>query len=233
MVSNKIYISIIPARGGSKGIKKKNMYPVLGKPLLYWTLKSSLESKSISQTWVTSDDVEILDFAKQNGANIIKRPQSLSKDFCTSESAWSHAIQYISKNGINFTEVVGLQATSPIRENNDIDKAILHFEKLRADSLFSGCPITDHLLWKKNLYGKLVPINYNGGERKPRQKIIKKYLENGSIYIFNKDKFNKENIRLFGNIGIYEMNNYKSLQIDELSDVKFCEAVMKHFYNLG
>ena len=116
MVSNKIYISIIPARGGSKGIKKKNMYPVLGKPLLYWTLKSSLESKSISQTWVTSDDVEILDFAKQNGANIIKRPQSLSKDFCTSESAWSHAIQYISKNGINFTEVVGLQATSPIEK---------------------------------------------------------------------------------------------------------------------
>ena len=63
------------------------MYPVLGKPLLYWTLKSSLESKSISQTWVTSDDVEILDFAKQNGANIIKRPQSLSKDFVL-ESAW-------------------------------------------------------------------------------------------------------------------------------------------------
>ena len=81
---------------------------------------------------------------------------------------------------------MGLQATSPIRENNDIDKAILNFEKFRADSLFSGCPITDHLLWKKNLNGKLVPINYNGGERKPRQKIIKKYLENGSIYILIK-----------------------------------------------
>ena len=69
------------------------------------------------------------------------------------------------------------------------------------------------IYFEKKLNGKLVPINYNGGERKPRQKIIKKYLENGSIYIFNKDKFIKENIRLFGNIGIYEMNNYKSLRL--------------------
>jgi len=233
MAYNKVYISIIPARGGSKGIKKKNLYPVLGKPLLYWTLKSSLESKKIAQTWVTSDDIEILDFAERNGAFTIKRPHSLSKDFCSSESAWTHAINHIYKKGIEFTEVVGLQATSPIRENEDIDKAIYQFEKNKADSLFSGCPITDHLLWKRKINKKLAPINYDGGERKPRQKIIKKYLENGSIYIFNRYKFLKENLRLFGNIDIYEMNNYKSLQIDELSDIKFCEAVMKYIYNLG
>lgn len=222
------YISIIPARGGSKGIKKKNLYPVLGKPLLYWTIKSSIESKKIISTWVTSDDDDILSFAKNLGAKTIKRPKYLSKDFSSSESAWLHAINQISKK-ISFNYIVGLQATSPIRKKNELDNAIDYFENQNSDSMFSGCLVTDHLLWLKNKNNFMQSINYKGGGRQPRQKLMDKYLENGSIYIFNREKFLKFKKRMFGNISVYEMPNFRSLQIDEYSDIKFCEAVMKYF----
>ncbi len=222
------FITIIPARGGSKGIKKKNLIKICNKPLLYWSIIRSLKSKNISSTWVTSEDKEILEFSSNLGAKTIIRPKKLSSDFASSESAWLHAINEISKNEY-FDNVVGLQATSPIREFDDIDNAVKLFLKNKFDSLFSACEVTDHLLWRKHK-NKYEPIIYPGGERKPRQKIKKKYLENGSIYIFNKKKFKFYKKRLFEKTGIFEMLNYKSIQIDEFEDIKFCESIMKNYH---
>ena len=222
------FITIIPARGGSKGIKKKNLIKVCNKPLLYWSIIRSLKSKTISSTWVTSEDREILEFSSNLGAKTVIRPKKLSGDFASSESAWLHAIDEISKTE-HFDNVVGLQATSPIREFEDIDNSVKFFLKNKFDSLFSACEVTDHLLWRKHK-NKYEPIAYPGGERKPRQKIQKKYLENGSIYIFNKKKFNFYKKRLFEKIGIFQMLNYKSIQIDEFEDIKFCESIMKNYH---
>ena len=101
------FITIIPARGGSKGIKKKNLIKICNKPLLYWSIIRSLKSKNISSTWVTSEDKEILEFSSNLGAKTIIRPKKLSSDFASSESAWLHAINEISKNEY-FDNVVGL-----------------------------------------------------------------------------------------------------------------------------
>ena len=107
---------IIPARGGSKGIFKKNIINFCGKPLLAWTIEQCINSDKISNVWVSSDDDDILNIAKKFGAKTIKRPKSISGDKATSESAWEHAIDYLNDNGVSVDIVLGPQVTSPLRE---------------------------------------------------------------------------------------------------------------------
>ena len=130
--------AIIPARGGSKGIPKKNLINFCGKPLIYWSIKQAQLSKKIDSVWVTSDDKEILKVSEKYGANIIKRPNQLATDFSSSESAWIHAIDHIqNETNIKLEYAIGLQPTSPIRNFSDFDLAIEYFCKKNLDSLLS------------------------------------------------------------------------------------------------
>ena len=184
----KIIHSIILARGGSKGIKKKNIVKINNKPLIYWSIRKSIDSKKVFMTWVSSDNNEILKIAKKNGAQIIKRPKKISGSNSSSELAWIHAIKFIEKK-YKIDSVLGVQPTSPIREKNDFDKAILKFNKKKFDSLFSANGFYDFNYWyEKN---KKLIASYNPKKRKMRQKIKKKFLENGSFYIFDKKIFTK------------------------------------------
>ena len=222
-MKKKIIHSIILARGGSKGIKNKNLIKIKKKPLIFWSIKKSLESKEINFTWLSSDNPKILKTAKILGAKIIKRPKNISNGKASSESAWQHAIKYI-KNKHEIDVVVGIQPTSPIRGHNDFDKAIKLYIKKKFDSLFSSTKIQDVNIWKyKN--NKLI-ANYNFKKRKRRQEIINNYLENGSFYIFNANKFKKSNNRLFGKIGTYEMDKKYSFQIDDYIDLKIIRSLI-------
>lgn len=140
--------SIILARGNSKTIKNKNLILIKNRPLIYWSIHKSKLSKLINHTWVSSDNEKILKISKKYGANIIKRPKNLAKDNSTSESAWIHAIKYIKKK-FNIDLVVGIQPTSPIRNNSDFDNGIKLFRKKKFDSLFSSNRIHDFNTWKK------------------------------------------------------------------------------------
>tara|TARA_B110000037_G_C17095392_1_gene495788 strand:+ start:1756 stop:2217 length:462 start_codon:yes stop_codon:yes gene_type:complete len=142
-----IYHSIILARGDSKGIKNKNLQILNGKPLIYWSIKKSLECKKISKTWVSSDSEKILNLSKNFGANIIKRPRIYSKDSSSSESAWEHAIKYINKEKKICNYVVGIQPTSPLRDAKDFERGINIFEKNKLDSLFTSLKINDYFIW--------------------------------------------------------------------------------------
>ncbi len=215
--------SIILARGGSKGIKNKNLFPIKNKPLIYWSIKRSTESKYVNYTWVSSNDNKILKFSKKNKAKIIKRPSELSKDNSSSESAWIHAINYIKKN-YKIDLILGIQPTSPIRNKNDFDKAIKFFLKKKYDSLFSSNKIHDINTWKINK-GKLVS-KYNYKKRKRRQEIKNNFLENGSFYIFKSKEFLKKKNRLFGKIGKYDMEKKAMYQIDDKIDIKIINGLM-------
>lgn len=223
---NKV-IAIIPARGGSKGIKRKNLINFCGKPLIYWTINQCVKSKLIKDVWVSSDNEEILDFANNQNVNTIKRPKNISHSNSTSEEAWLHAINIIEQNH-NFDLIITPQVTSPVRDNDELDKAIKFFIKKKYDSIFSGEEIKDYFVWEKKLK-KIRPINYLLKKRLLRQKINTKYHENGSFYIFNKNKFKNKKIRLFGNIGVYKMSNYKSFQIDDYNDLYLVENLMNKF----
>jgi len=220
-------IAIILARGGSKGIKNKNLILINGKPLIYWSIKSCLKSRKIKSVWVSSDSKKILLLSKKCGANIVTRPKIISGAFSTSESAWVHALKYIKSKIRDIDAVVGVQPTSPIRPAKSIDQAIKKFYAKKFDSLFTSQKINDHFIWAKT--GDKFTANYSYKKRPMRQKIKNKYLENGSFYIFKASKFLKKKCRLFGKIGTYEMPKIYSFQIDEKEDVEIINS-FKFFF---
>ncbi|MDD3375237.1 MAG: acylneuraminate cytidylyltransferase family protein [Candidatus Omnitrophica bacterium] len=216
-------VAIIPARGGSKGIKNKNIIEVAGKPLVVWSIEQALQSKSIEAVFVTTDDEKIAEISEKAGAKVIKRPEELSLDTATSEAALLHAINVIEEDlQIDFEIVVFLQATSPVRESLDIDHAFEKFNRENLDSLFSCCKVEDRFVWEKQ--GEdYQSITYDYRNRQRRQDIKPRFLENGSIYIFKKDILRQTSNRLGGKIGIYEMPFWKSFQIDKEEDIDICE----------
>ena len=217
--------AIILARGGSKTIKNKNLKKINGKPLVYWSIKDSLKSKTILKTWVSSDNEKILNYSKKIGANIILRPKKISGDKASSESAWEHAIKIIKKK-YDVTLIIGIQPTSPIRDYFDFDRAVTKFNKNNYDSLFSANYIHDYNSWK--IKGKNLVANYNFKQRSRRQDIKNLILENGSFYIFKPQKFLKNKNRLFGKIGFYIMPKKKGFQIDDHLDVKIIETIFNN-----
>lgn len=215
-------VSIILARGGSKGIPNKNIIDINGKPLIAWSIEQSKNSNLIDETYVSSDSEEILKIAKQFGAKTIIRPSYLARDTSTSEDALLHAIENI----LDIDVVVFLQPTSPIRHTSDIDNAITFFINNQYDSLFSASKLEDYCIWEQN-NNKFESINFNYRDRKRRQDKKIQYLENGSIYIFKPETLIKYNNRLGENIGISLMEFWKSYEIDNIHDIEICEFYLK------
>lgn len=221
-------IAIIPARGNSKGIKKKNLIKFQGKPLIYWTVKQALDSKLIDNVYVSSDNKEILDYSKKIGAETILRPKSISGHKATSESALIHGVKNISDS---VDIVVFLQATSPIRKKNDIDNAIRKFKKDNVDSLFSASNLEDFNIWLEK-DAKFRSINYDWKNRIRRQdKKGTIWCENGSIYITKVKSLLKKNNRISKNVSIYEMNIWQAFEIDEKKDIEFLQLIFKNLIN--
>jgi len=221
-------VAIIPARGGSKGIPNKNIIEFCGKPLIAWSIEQCLSSKYISDVWVTSDSQEILDIAERYGAKTINRPDSISGDSASSEDAWIHAINIIQKYR-NIDLVFAPQATSPLREIKDINGAIEQMLNGNYDSLLSTVEIEDFFIWRQEEMSEPESINYDYMNRKPRQKIEKRYLENGSFYIFKPKILKDNNNRLGGKISLYKMEKYKMFQIDNDEDIKISSVIMRGF----
>lgn len=221
-------IAIIPARGGSKGIPRKNIIDFLGIPLLATTIISCQKSKQIQETYVTSDDDEILKIAQSFGAKAIKRPANLATDISSSEEALIHALDTI--NEPNIKNVVFLQATSPLREVKDIDSALEIFKRKELDSLFSASPAGDTCLWEEH-DGSLKSVNYDYKNRKRRQDIKNRLIENGSFYIFKPEILLKNKNRLGGKIGFYLMEEWKLHEIDSYEDLELCKFLYERRIN--
>ena len=225
-------VAIIPARSGSKGIPGKNLIDLCGKPLLAWSILQAKEAKNIDSVWVTSDGEDILEVAKKYGAEAIKRPIDISGDTASSESAWLHALDYIEEQTHNKIDtVVGMQATSPMRESNDLDDALEIYSQEKFDSLLSVSKIEDFFVWEETDKGEFVSVNYDYKNRKPRQMIKEQYRENGSFYVFTPELMRNSGNRLGGKIGKYVMDFYKMFQIDSKEDIRICEVLM-HGYHL-
>lgn len=220
-------IALIPARGGSRGIPKKNIIEFCGKPLVSWSIQQALGSKCIKDSYISSDDKEILDLAKILDIKVIKRPKRFATDASPAEEALQHAIDYIQKSTKEKIDiVVFLQPTSPLRGSEDVDRAIEHFILQKADSLFSSVILEDFCVWemKNNAY-KSVTFDYkNRGRRQDRQPY---YHENGSIYIFKPEILKKYKNRLGGKISMYIMENWQFYEIDKPEDIEICEYFMR------
>ncbi len=220
-------VAIIPARGGSKRIKNKNLKDLIGKPLLAWTIQSALNSQLVDEVYVTSDDSNILDIATKYGSKTIKRPKKLANDIIMPDAAVKHAYEKIGKK---FDYIVFLQVTSPFRTEKDIDNAINQILDSGADSLLSVIK-THSFIWKKAPYS-YEPVNYEYLNR-PRSQDFNQYKENGSIYIMKPSiLINNEN-RLGGKIDIYEMAAWQEIDIDTAEDFEHAESVYKKRMNIN
>ena len=224
-------LGIIPARGGSKGLVGKNLYPVTGKPLLAWTLEQAKNSIMLDDILVSSDSDEILALAHNYSVSRVRRPPEISRDSSSTEEALIHGVaEYERQHGKNIDEIVLLQATSPLRKDWDIDEAIKTFRDQSLDSLFSASKLNDLTVWNKD--GDIWrSINFDYKNRLPRQNAEVNYVENGSIYICKKHILEKYANRLGGNIGIYLMKQWQTWEIDTLEDIELIEFYMNRYMN--
>jgi CMP-N,N'-diacetyllegionaminic acid synthase len=206
-------VSLIPARKGSKGIKNKNLINLLGKPLIYYSIKSSLKS-IVQETWVSSDSDKILNISEKYGAKTIKRPLKYSSDTATSESVLLHFAQ-----NVDFDIIVFIQCTVPLIKSKDINKGIKKMKNY--DSIVSVSE-THQMFWNSKS-----PL-YNIYKRQRRQKSSSKFIETGSFFITTRKNLLKYKNRISGNIGFVEIPKHRSFDIDIYDDLKLVELIMKN-----
>jgi N-acylneuraminate cytidylyltransferase len=221
-------LAVVAARGGSKGIPLKNLLDICGKPLIAWTVTQAAAARGVDAVAVSSDSEQILAAAEAAGAVGVRRPDAISGDFDSSESAWLHALDSLDPKLGPFERIVALQATSPIREPSDIEQALETFEREKLDSLLSVCEVEDYFNWRIGADGPEA-INYDFHNRRMRQQIEKRYLENGSFYVFIPSLLREQKNRLGGKIGFHLMERHKMFQIDRTEDVKLCAAIMQSY----
>lgn len=218
-------LALIPARGGSKGIPRKNVRMLSGKPLIAHTIGQAREALSASRVVVSTEDPEIGAVSAQWGAEVVWRPATLSADTATSESALRHALMYLrDTEGYEPELVVFLQCTSPIRTSHDIDAAVQTLRDQEADSLLSVVP-SYRFLWRQ-VNGRPEAVNYNYRQRPRRQDRAPEYVENGSIYVFKPWVLRDSNNRLGGRIAFYVMDFWSQFDIDDPEDFAVVEQMM-------
>ncbi len=186
--SNKTVIGIIPARGGSKTVFRKNIRVIAGKPLLAWTIECGLNTKSIDHLIVSTDDKEIAEIAKGFGANVpFLRPEALAEDNTPDLPVCAHAINWIETNmNIRADIIVWLRPTSPLREPGDVEMGLELLTNEDADAVRSVSLVEHHPYWMKKLDGNIIlPFLENANEKiyYQRQMLPPIYRLNGAVDI--------------------------------------------------
>lgn len=215
-------IALILARGGSKGVPRKNLKELCGKPLLWYPINAAIKTKLISDIFVSTDDNEIADIAKSYGAKVIERPPELSKDASLDIDAFSHFCYETNYN----EPIVHLRATTPILDPKTIDEAVLKYKenKDRFTSLRSAHETSESALkfyLKGNDYWE--PL-MNSLTEKPRQKCPKTYAPNGYVDIVNPKVFMDGN-DFYGD-KIYPFITKFTPEIDTMEDFEYIKFLM-------
>jgi CMP-N,N'-diacetyllegionaminic acid synthase len=220
-------VAFIPARGGSKGLPKKNIRLLAGKPLIAWSIEQALASELIDRVIVSTDCPEIASISKQYGAEVpFLRPDSISGDSSTTEAAMLHCCRFLDEKNELPELFILVQATSPIRSENQFDNAIVEFKNNNYDSLLTVSK-SHRFTWKK----PSCPVASYDYMNRPRRQDIREndqeYLETGSFYITKTKLLLKSENRLVGKIGMFEVPEDESHEIDSLVDFKITEEIFK------
>jgi CMP-N-acetylneuraminic acid synthetase len=230
------YLAIIPARGGSKRLPRKNILLLQNKPLIYWSIDAALKTQYINEVIVTTDDIEIAEISKKYGAKVpFIRPNELANDTADSVSVVLHVIEYYKSQSVKIENIILLQPTSPLRTSEDISLAIELFEQKNADSIISVCPTEHSPLWCNTLPEDLSMDNFiNPKYKNTRSQDLPIYYRlNGAIYIIKSNILEKEkSFNTSKNSYSYIMSNEKSIDIDTKLDFIIAEQIMNDITDL-
>ena len=219
-------VAIIPARGGSKGIVRKNVRMLAGKHLIVYAIKAALQTILIDRVVVSTDDLEIGSIANQFGADVVWRPVELSGDTDSSESALLHALEHLKEVADYDPDItVLLQCTSPLVLSEDIDGTVQALLDEKADTALSVASF-HYFLWQQNGEGDAVGINHDKGVRPLRQEKEPQFIETGAVYVMRTKGLKKKRHRFFGKTAMYIMPSERCLEIDEPIDFIIGEALM-------
>jgi N-acylneuraminate cytidylyltransferase len=215
-------VAYIPVRAGSKSIPRKNIKFIAGKPLIYWSMKAASECSDIQQIYVCTDSEEIANTAVSFGfdkCQVIGRSSESASDTASTEFGMlEFADEY------QFDNIVLIQATSPLIEARDLT---LGFRQLvnGADSVLSVAN-QRRFIWREDINGYYVPVNYNIRKRPLRQEFDGFLVENGAFYITSKEYLLKYKCRLSGNVKIVRMAEESYVELDEPYDWCFVEQCL-------
>ncbi|RUL87166.1 acylneuraminate cytidylyltransferase [Tautonia sociabilis] len=216
-------IAVIPARGGSKGLPRKNVLPVAGKPLLGWTVEAARASRLVGRVVVSTDDPEIAAVALRFGAEVVDRPAELSGDSASSESALLHTLDVLrGREGYEPDLLAFLQCTSPLTAPEDIDGTIEALERQSADTALAVVPF-HYFLWRPDGTG----INHDKARRPLRQEREPQFLEAGAVYAMKVPGFRAAKHRFFGKTALYEMPAERRWEIDDPADLEIAGALLR------
>jgi len=230
MHKNKTILGLIPARGGSKGLPRKNIKTLLDKPLIAWTIEQALASKYLDRVIVSTDDEEIAEVSKEYGAEVpFLRPEELATDEAKGIDVVLYAIDWMERNDKPYDLLMLLQPTSPLRTSNDIDKAIeLLFQK-NAQAIVSVCEVDHHPYWSNTLPDDGCMKDFIKPEvtNKNRQELPIFYRLNGAIYLAYSDYLKEKRSFLGKDTFAYIMPQRRSVDIDNEVDFKLAGIVIR------
>lgn len=226
-------LGLIPARGGSKGLPRKNVKSLLGKPLIAWTIEQALASKYLDRVVISTDDKEIAEISKKYGAEVpFMRPKELAEDNAKGIDVVLHVIDWLKENNKkkHYDLIMLLQPTSPLRKSEDIDKAIELLFLKEAKAIVSVCEVDHHPLWSNTLPedGCMKDFIKQESMNKNRQELPVFYRLNGAIYLAYCN-YIKERKSFFGEKTFtYIMPRERSIDIDDEIDFELAEILIKN-----
>lgn len=232
MLKNKKILAMIPARSGSKRLPGKNIKKLLGKPLIAWTIEQAKKSKYIDKLIVSTDYEKIAEISKKYGAEVpFLRPKELARDDSPSIDAIFHAIHWFEARGEYYDILIVLEPTSPLRKDDDIDKAIkLFFESFeKADSLVSvgEVHLENPYITKKIKAGFLRPVIKTDKIFYQSRQLPKVYFPYGVIYLSKVDALKKYKTVYQEKIIPYFIERWQNYEIDDIYDFMCVEAIIK------
>ncbi len=218
---------VIPARGGSKGVPRKNVREVCGRPLIAWTIDHALEVPGEVRVVVSTDDHEIATVAREAGAEVpFLRPAELARDTTPTEPAVAHTIDRMAADGFHPEGVVLLQATSPLRLPGTVTRAVERFRAGGVDSLVGVVPQTP-FLWHMEQPPR---AEYDVDRRPRRQELTEAsflYRETGSLYVTRTGSYAEPGNRIAGRVELFVMDEIEGIDIDSEADLAYADFLLR------
>ncbi|MFT4214054.1 MAG: acylneuraminate cytidylyltransferase [Microbacterium sp.] len=217
-------VAIIPARGGSKGVPRKNVRRIGGVPLVERAIRAASAAARVDEVVVSTDDEEIAAVSRAAGARVVVRPADLSGDTASSESALLHALDELDADGVAVGTVVFVQATSPFVATEAIDRGVTAVLDEGYDCAFAAYE-TYGFLWSRSADGTAAAINHDAATRPRRQDREPHYTETGAFYVFEAVGFRRARHRFFGRVAIVEVPEATAIEIDDVEQFAIAGAL--------